>query len=59
MLITTYLAMSKEGKDFSHESEEVMLATIFRPSASGLVKDDGMPFFVDAVSKSISNSGKS
>jgi hypothetical protein len=58
MLITTYLAMTHEGKDFTPESEEVMLATIFRPSASGLVKDDGMPFFVDAVSKSISSSGK-
>lgn len=35
----TYLAM-KEGKDVSPESEAIVLASLFRPTQDGIIKDD-------------------
>lgn len=43
VLIQTYLAMIREEKAVGEGSRDSMLAAVFRPSASGLVKDDALP----------------
>lgn len=46
----TYLAM-KEGKDVTNDSEAIVLASIFRPTQDGIIRDDetGMDFSAVAL----------
>lgn len=50
ILIETYLALHKEGK-VKDEDRELLLATIFRPAATGIVRDDAAPAWSDIYNK--------
>jgi len=43
VLIKTYLAMLREENALSKESRDSMLASVFRPSSNGLIRDDALP----------------
>ena len=45
----SYLAM-KEGKDVSSESEAIVLASLFRPTQDGIIRDDESGMDLSAVS---------
>jgi len=42
-LIKTYLALLQEGKEIVPDDRKIIIQTIFRPSASGIVKEDAAP----------------
>jgi len=42
-LIKTYLALLQEGKELVPDDRKIIIQTIFRPSPSGLVKEDAAP----------------
>lgn len=42
-MLMTYLALLREGHGPTENQKELILQTLFRPSATGIVKDDGMP----------------
>ncbi|MCG8344671.1 MAG: DUF6161 domain-containing protein [Chlorobiales bacterium] len=42
-MLMTYLALLREGHGPTEEQKELILQTLFRPSATGIVKDDGIP----------------
>ena len=44
----TYLGM-KEGKDVSGDSEAIVLASIFRPTQDGIIRDDETGMDLSAV----------
>jgi len=50
ILIETYLALHKEGK-IDDEDREFLLAAIFRPASTGIVRDDAAPTWSDVYSK--------
>gem|GEM_PF-2266825 len=50
ILIETYLALHKEGK-IDDEDREFLLAAIFRPASTGIVRDDAAPTWSDVFSK--------
>lgn len=43
VLIKSYLAMLKDPDSCAESSRELVLQSIFRPSSTGIVKDDAMP----------------
>ena len=45
-MIQTYLALLREGSGPNEEQRELILQTLFRPSPTGLVKDDLTPPFL-------------
>ncbi|MBI4388704.1 MAG: hypothetical protein HY580_00870 [Nitrospinae bacterium] len=57
VMILTYLAMLKEGRAPTDDDRKLILASIFRPSVTGIVKDDAMPFNLEMMQKLIA-SGK-
>lgn len=60
VMVETYLAMLKvkEGRGLTDDDRRLILASIFRPSATGIVKDDAMPFNLEMMQRLIA-SGKS
>jgi len=51
----TYLALLREKSGFSDSDKKLILATLFRPSSSGIIGDDGIPPGIyDIVSKLVS-----
>ena len=48
ILIQTYLALNTEGKA-TDADRALVLATVFRPSTDGVVRDDGAPGFTPAA----------
>ena len=51
VMIQTYLALIRKGK-LSTENEHYILTTLFRPSSTGIMKDDGVPLTaLEAMSK--------
>ena len=44
----TYLAM-REGKNVSHDSEAVVLASLFRPTQDGIIRDDESVLDISAI----------
>lgn len=42
-MIQTYLALLREGNSLQENEKQLILQTLFRPSADGIVKDDGAP----------------
>ena len=42
-MLMTYLALLREGHGPVDDQKELILQTLFRPSSTGIVKDDGMP----------------
>ena len=43
-MIKTYLAMLRDESISAKEGQEKLMETIFRPTTSGIVRDDGMPY---------------
>lgn len=52
-MIQTYLALLREGNGPNEGERQLILQTLFRPSASGMIKEDGISGFYDLISKSI------
>jgi Family of unknown function (DUF6161) len=51
IMVQTYLALIRRGK-LSTENEHFILTTLFRPSTTGIMKDDGVPLTaLEALSK--------
>ena len=42
-MIQTYLALLREGQGPADDERQLILQTLFRPSSTGLIKDDGVP----------------
>lgn len=42
-MLLTYLALLREGKSLADNDKKLILEALFRPSTSGIVKDDGIP----------------
>jgi hypothetical protein len=42
-MLLTYLALLRRGQGPSEQQRELILQTLFRPSATGIVKDDALP----------------
>ena len=42
-MIQTYLALLREEHGLKDDERQLILQTLFRPSATGIVKDDGIP----------------
>ena len=42
-MLTTYLALIQEGKGICEDDRQLILMALFRPSSSGLIKDDALP----------------
>ena len=42
-MVKTYLALISEGKGLDNENRTLMLSALFRPSTTGIVKDDPIP----------------
>ncbi len=42
-MLLTYLALLRRGQGPTEEQRELILQTLFRPSATGIVKDDALP----------------
>ena len=54
-MIQTYLALLREGSGPAENERQLILQTLFRPSSTGLIKDDGIPSSAfDLLSKTIS-----
>ncbi|MBI4385042.1 MAG: hypothetical protein HY579_13545 [Nitrospinae bacterium] len=51
VMILTYLAMLREGRAPTEDDRKLILASIFRPSATGIVKDDAMPFNLEMMQR--------
>ena len=45
-MVTTYLAMLREGAAIADHDRRFVMESLFRHSASGMVKDDANPPFV-------------
>jgi hypothetical protein len=54
VMAKTYLAMVKE-KNISDEDRKLVLASLFRPTSTGMVKDDAAPAtWMDFLSRIVS-----
>ncbi len=53
-MVQTYLALLREGNGPKDEERQLILQTLFRPSTTGFIKDDGPPGFYEAMSRTIS-----
>ncbi len=50
-MIQTYLALLQEGKGPKDEERQLILQTLFRPSTTGFIKEDGPAGFYETISK--------
>jgi hypothetical protein len=50
-MVKTYLSLLKDGVAIKAEDRVFLLKTLFRPSSSGLVKDDAIPPFFEALAQ--------
>ncbi|MPX90331.1 DUF6161 domain-containing protein [Salinivibrio sp. VYel1] len=48
-MIQTYLALLREGSGPMDEERQLILQTLFRPSSTGFIKDDGPSSFHELV----------
>jgi len=53
-MIQTYLALLREGSGPKDDERQLILQTLFRPSTTGFIKEDGPAGFYEAISKTIS-----
>lgn len=53
-MIQTYLALLREGSGPKDEERQLILQTLFRPSTTGFIKDDGPSSFHEMVSNALS-----
>lgn len=53
-MIQTYLALLREGSGPKDEERQLILQTLFRPSTTGFIKDDGPSSFHEIVSNALS-----
>jgi len=42
-MITTYIAMLREKDGLKDEEKQLILQTVFRPSSTGIIKDEASP----------------
>ncbi len=42
-MLTTYLALHREGKGLNENDKQLILQALFRPGMTGIIKDDGIP----------------
>lgn len=42
-MLLTYLALAREGSGLKEDEKKLILQALFRPSASGIIKDDAIP----------------
>jgi hypothetical protein len=42
-MLLTYLALLREGSGLKEDEKKLILQSLFRPSVSGIIKDDGIP----------------
>lgn len=52
-MIQTYLALLRDGEGPKEEERQLILQTLFRPSTSGFIKDEGPAGFYEAMSKTL------
>ncbi|MFW2571283.1 DUF6161 domain-containing protein [Legionella sp. 29fVS95] len=52
-MIQTYLALLREGSGPKIEERQLILQTLFRPSATGFIKDDGPTMFYESILKTV------
>lgn len=50
-MIQTYLALLREGSGPKDEERQLILQTLFRPSTTGFIKEDGPAGFYETISK--------
>ena len=51
-MIQTYLALLREEQALNEDEKKLILQTLFRPSTTGIIKDDGIPpSWLDIVSR--------
>ena len=50
-MIQTYLALLREGNGPKDEERQLILQTLFRPSTTGFIKEDGPTGFYETMSK--------
>ena len=50
-MIQTYLALLREGTGPKDEERQLILQTLFRPSTTGFIKEDGPASFYETISK--------
>ena len=50
-MIQTYLALLREGNGPKNEERQLILQTLFRPSTTGFIKEDGPAGFYETISK--------
>ena len=50
-MIQTYLALLREGSGPKDEERQLILQTLFRPSTTGFIKEDGPSGFYETISK--------
>ena len=46
VMILTYLALLRRENAITEEDRKIILQTLFRPSATGIIKDDNLPTFL-------------
>ena len=54
VMMKTYLALMREGNGLEENDRKLILQTLFRPSSTGIIKDDGPSGLLDVLSKSLS-----
>ena len=52
-MIQTYLALLREGNGPKDEERQLILQTLFRPSTTGFIKEDGPTSFYEVIPKAI------
>lgn len=57
-MIQTYLALLREGNSLQENEKQLILTTLFRPSADGIVKDDGVPPSIAELLSKVNTGGK-
>ena len=53
-MIQTYLALLREGSGPKEDERQLILQTLFRPSSTGFIKDDGSASFHELIAKALS-----
>ncbi len=53
-MIQTYLALLREGSGPKEDERQLILQTLFRPSSTGFIKDDGPASFNELIAKVLS-----
>ncbi len=52
-MFQTYFALLAEGKGLNDDNREIILQTLFRPSSSGIIKDDGPTSALETLVKAL------